>query len=127
MSLTNEIFDPTRCTAPEVRNYNPYFPAAGEATQHAQRAPDFLSGLLTFLGKSQERNIPRPADGGRQVALMPVAGPRYAAGNDLATLRQIISEKRNVFVIDVPHFIRTEAAELAALKKPRSFQILLLV
>ena len=60
------------------------------------------------------------------MTLMPVACSRYTARDNLPSFRQIIPEKRYVFVVDVPHFIRAEAAELAALKKPRSFQILLL-
>jgi len=60
------------------------------------------------------------------MTLMPVACSRYSAGDDLPALRQIIPEERYVFVVDVPYFIRAEATEFAALKKPRSFQILLL-
>jgi hypothetical protein len=57
---------------------------------------------------------------------MTVACPRYSAGDDLSTLRQIISEERDVFVVNVPYLIRAEATELTALKKSRSFQSLLL-
>jgi len=86
----------------------------------------FFSSLLTFFGKGQKRYIPRPANGSCQMTLMPVACSRYATRDDLPAFRQIISEERNVFIIDMTHFIGTEATKLAALKKPRSFQILLL-
>jgi len=61
------------------------------------------------------------------MALMTVTGPGDATGDNLAALRQIISEKGNVLVIDVSHFIRAESAELSTLKKFLAFQILLLV
>jgi hypothetical protein len=96
--------------------------------QAAQQRPqvDFFSSLLAFFGKGQQRYIPRPANGSCQMTLMSVACSRYATRDDLPAFRQIISEERNVFINDMTHFIGTEATKLAALKKPRSFQILLL-
>ena len=53
-------------------------------------------------------------DGGGQCALMISAGAGHTAGNDLCTLRDVLTQTGHVLVIDGVDAIDTEAANLLA-------------
>src|SRR5260370_4597870 len=55
-----------------------------------------------------------PPDRARELALVPGAGPRDAAGGDLAALRDEVPEPANILVVDQAHPIDAEFANLAA-------------
>src|SRR5512145_1410723 len=64
----------------------------------------------------QEREVTRALDRRRQLPLIRRAGPRNAARNDLAGLRDIGLQCREILVVDLLHAFRREATELLAPK-----------
>src|SRR5262245_25081634 len=68
--------------------------------------------LLGCLG--QQRNGPGAPDGARQLALMPRATPRDAAGSDLAPFGHEPLEAPYVLEVDQAQLVHAELADLAA-------------
>src|SRR5262249_33436691 len=65
-------------------------------------------------GEGQERDVARPLDGQRQLALVLRAGPEHAPGQDLAPLGHEAGEQLHVLVVDVVDLVRAELADLPA-------------
>src|SRR5688572_16661914 len=61
-----------------------------------------------------QRQLPRPLDGGLQLALVQGAGARDPPRLDLAALRQERREQPHVLVVDVVDLLRAELAHAAA-------------
>src|SRR5690606_18715350 len=83
------------------------------ATAQRPATPDQRSVLVRVR---QQREIPRPLDRGRELALVRCAGPGDAARDDLARLRDIGLQGREILVVDLLDAFRREPAKLLAAK-----------
>jgi hypothetical protein len=68
-----------------------------------------------FRSVGQQRHVPRLFEGGGQAALVFRARSRFAAGFNLATIRNVaFHETAGVFIIDLTNVIVTKLANFAA-------------
>src|SRR5436305_7162971 len=70
---------------------------------------------MRFGRVRQQSDRARPLERGRQRALMPRAGPGYAARKDLAAVADEPPQPRDLLVVDVADLLDAEAADLAML------------
>src|ERR1044071_9997058 len=70
-----------------------------------------------LIGVRQQREVTRPLDRGRQLALVERLGTRDAARHDLAGLGDVLLQDREILVIDLLHALGGEAAELATARE----------
>src|SRR5690606_27293599 len=81
---------------------------------------------LVLVGVRQQREVARSLDRGRKLALVGCACPGDTARDDLAGLRDICLERREILVVDLIDAFRREPAEFLAakitchVKSPRS-------
>src|SRR5687768_8163415 len=70
-----------------------------------------------LVGVRQQREVPRPLDRRRELALVERLGPRDAARNDLAGLGDVLLERGQILVVDLLHTFGRETAELATARE----------
>src|SRR5688572_10888315 len=70
-----------------------------------------------LVGVRQQREVTRPLDRRRELALVERLGTRDAARNDLAGLGDVLLEDRQVLVVDLLHAFGGEPAELATARE----------
>ena len=75
---------------------------------------DWVDYLRLVADVGHQSNVTSTLDGDGQCALMVSAGAGHTAGNDLSTLRDVLTQTGNVLVIDGVDTIDTEAANLLA-------------
>lgn len=71
---------------------------------------------ILSLDKGNERDTPCPHDRLTQHSLVARTRSGHAAGQDLASLREIASEELNILVIYEIYLLRAKSAELPSLK-----------
>src|SRR5689334_21610779 len=70
-----------------------------------------------LIGVRQQREVTRPLDRGRQLALVERLGARDAARHDLAGLGDVLLQDREILVVDLLHALGGETAELATARE----------
>jgi hypothetical protein len=75
---------------------------------------DWVDYLRLVADVGHQSNVTSTLDSHGQCALMESAGAGDTAGNDLCTLRDVLTQTGNVLVIDGVDAIDTEAANLLA-------------
>src|SRR5690348_10802791 len=70
-----------------------------------------------LIGVGQQREVTRPLDRGRELALVERLGARDAARHDLAGLGDVLLQDREILVVDLLHALGGEAAELATARE----------
>src|SRR5687767_7775628 len=70
-----------------------------------------------LVGVRQQREVTRPLDRRRELALVERLGTRDAARNDLAGLGDVLLEDGQILVVDLLHAFGGETAELATARE----------
>src|SRR3954465_16023723 len=70
-----------------------------------------------LIGVRQQREVARPLDRRRELALVERLGPRDAARNNLAGLGDVLLEDGKILVVDLLHALGSETAELATARE----------
>src|ERR1044072_3145989 len=70
-----------------------------------------------LIGVRQQREVTRPLDRGRQLALVERLGARDAGRHDLAGLGDVLLEDGEILVVDLLHALGGESAELATARE----------
>src|ERR1044072_1435930 len=70
-----------------------------------------------LIGVRQQREVTRPLDRGRQLALVERLGARDAGRHDLAGLGDVLLEDGQILVVDLLHALGGETAELATARE----------
>src|ERR1051326_4427194 len=70
-----------------------------------------------MIGVRQQREIARPLDRDRELALVAGLGAGQARRHDLAVLRDVLLERVEILVVDRLHTLGGERAELLATEK----------
>src|SRR5829696_1804953 len=80
----------------------------------APRAAALVAVLAVVADVRQQRDLARPLDRRGDLVLVPAAGARDAARADLAAVRHVLAQRRDVLVVDLIDLVAAVAAGLAA-------------